>query len=405
MGLPRRVFWVASLLGAALLALAAGLAAWAVLDNRTLPVRSDPLDRLSPDTKARLAEARHLRRALGDTVWPGWAGADVPMVAYNERYVFLVGYAEPPSGWAKVPAGTAHGGPWEIVPGETLAGAPYYRQALPDTGARPEAFTVRIGERWVASLSTLEWFRIDFARHLRAQLPGFLRPILPFRFVTELFLGGSDGYICLVSHEAFHAYQGAVAPEMLAAAERATAAERDYPGGDPEFLRAWHEELRLLATGARAADTGETRALARRFLAQRRARRERLRLSAELVAYERRREWLEGSAKYVEMEVWRQAAKSPGYRPLPEIGRVSDFRSYSGFAARWSREIDQIPRSAGDDVRFYYSGMAQAAMLDRLLPGWKARVLPGGEWLEELLAEAAQGRPATSGTPAAPRIP
>jgi hypothetical protein len=383
---------VAGFLGTALLALVAVLAGLAALDNRTLPARSDPLDRLSPATQARLGEALHLRRTLGDAVWPGWAGADVPAVAYNEDYAFLVGYPAPPSGWARVPSGVAHGGPWEIVPGDRFAGAAYYRQALAGTGANPEAFTVRVGERWVASLPTLEWFRIDFARQLRDRLPAFLRPVFPYRFVTELFLGGSDGYICLISHEVFHAYQGALAPERLAQAERAPAAQRHDPERDPEFLRAWREELRSLAAAVRIADPGEARVLARRFLEQRRERRARFRLGAESVDHERRREWLEGVAKYVELEVWRQAARSPDYQPLPEIERVPDFRRYSGFAARWSREIGQIPRSAGDDIRFYYSGMAQAALLDRLLPGWKRRVLPGGEWLEDLLAEALAGR-------------
>jgi hypothetical protein len=393
MGLRRPILTVAGILAAALLALAAGLAVWAGLDNRSLPTRSDPLDRLSAGARARLAEARHLRRTLGDAVWPGWAASAAPVVVYNERYAFLGGYDEPPSGWIRVPAGTAHGGPWEIVPDERIDGAPYYRQALPDGGARPEAFTVRIGERWVASLPTLEWFRIDFARHLREQVPGFLRPVLPSRFVTDLFLGGSDGYICLLSHESFHAFQGEVAPESLAAAERPPAAALSDPEADPGWQRSWQEELRLLATGARAADPAETRRLARRFLDHRRARRARFRLDPGLVAHERRREWLEGIAKYVELEVWRQAARTRTYRPVPATAGLSDFRAYSGFAARWSREIDQIARSGGDDVRFYYSGMAQAAMLDRLLPGWKPRVLPGGECLEDLLAEATSGAP------------
>ena len=40
------------------------------------------------------------------------------------------------------------------------------------------------------------------------------------------------------------------------------------------------------------------------------------------------------------------------------------------------------------DGRFYYSGMAQAYLLDRLLPGWKQRAFEDGIWLETLLIEA-----------------
>ena len=39
-------------------------------------------------------------------------------------------------------------------------------------------------------------------------------------------------------------------------------------------------------------------------------------------------------------------------------------------------------------MRYCYSGMARAALLDRLVPDWKARAWSEGVWLEELLAEA-----------------
>ncbi len=70
-------------------------------------------------------------------------------------------------------------------------------------------------------MTTVEWFRIDFARQLRRQLPGLLRPVFPYRLVTGLFLGGGEGYVSLIEHEAFHAFQGELAPDQLAAAERA----------------------------------------------------------------------------------------------------------------------------------------------------------------------------------------
>ena len=43
------------------------------------------------------------------------------------------------------------------------------------------------------------------------------------------------------------------------------------------------------------------------------------------------------------------------------------------------------------DTRFYYSGLAQAAILDRLAPGWRTRILTEDVWLEDLLKEAVQG--------------
>jgi hypothetical protein len=49
-----------------------------------------------------------------------------------------------------------------------------------------------------------------------------------------------------------------------------------------------------------------------------------------------------------------------------------------------------MARMAGDegDGRFYYSGMAQAYLLDRLSPGWKKTALDAGAHLDDLLAAA-----------------
>lgn len=64
-----------------------------------------------------------------------------------------------------------------------------------------------------------------------------------------------------------------------------------------------------------------------------------------------------------------------------------EFQDYSAFPAKWSRELGQMKRMASDETRFYYSGLAQAVLLDRVMPGWKDRALTDGVWLEDLLAE------------------
>jgi hypothetical protein len=44
-------------------------------------------------------------------------------------------------------------------------------------------------------------------------------------------------------------------------------------------------------------------------------------------------------------------------------------------------------RQAGQEgeTRFYYTGMAQAILLDRLQRGWKEGAFQEGVWLEDLL--------------------
>ena len=126
---------------------------------------------------------------------------------------------------------------------------------------------------------------------------------------------------------------------------------------------------------------------------QRAERREAAGLSTELIAYEQQREWLEGLAKYAEMEVWRQASQSPEYEPVEMMAVDSDFDQYQAFESRWAQEVDQIKRSAnGEDTRFYYTGMAQAVILDKLSPAWKAEAFSEGVFLEDLLAASLSTR-------------
>jgi hypothetical protein len=389
----KRVRWgrvVAAVLAGIVLSLSI-LACWTAFDNRRLPRHSRVVDQLDQQQKALLSEALHLHRALGDSIWPGWAREDLPVVLYNERYALLTGLPDPPAGWIKVPGGRVRGGPWEPVPDDSFEGAPYYRQALPSPGENPEAFTVRIGDRWAASLPTLEWFGISLAERLRSGMPPVLAAVFPTRMVLRLLIDGSDGYLCLIQHEAFHAHQGVAAPLRIASAERAVAeVERDYPFGQAASEQAWRRELGLLASCLRAPTREGADSLARRFLAARHDRRNRLGLAAVLVGCEREREWLEGLAKYVELESWRHAALTPGYRPFPALKSDPGFKAYAGFRRRYSREVGQIAWAKGD-TRFYYSGMAQALILDRLMPGWKHRAFAQDVWLEDLVAEAVRG--------------
>jgi hypothetical protein len=156
---------------------------------------------------------------------------------------------------------------------------------------------------------------------------------------------------------------------------------------------AWGTEVELLERALAAGSDAEAAALAGQFLEQRMARRSAAGLSLELINYERRFEWLEGLAKYVELEIWRQAAEDASYTTVPEMANDLDFEEYETFDRRWSQEVDQMNRQATQegDTRFYYTGMAQARLLDRLDPGWKDQVLNDGVWLEDLLLARVDG--------------
>lgn len=361
------------------------------LSNIGLPTHSQVVEHLSELEKARLSEAIHLRNTLGDAAFSDWGEADIPLIVYNEEYAFLIGYPHPPDGWSKVPSNLQRGGPWEEVIDDNFEGQTYYRQKLPAYGVTPEAFTVKVGDRWVASLQTFEWMKISLAKQFRQDLPGFLKPIFPYRLAVGIFFNSSDQYITSLLHESFHAYQGMVAGGRLESSEKSNSSVHNrYPWSNEKLQADWQNELDLLVEAVQASSEQQMRDLAQQFLNQRAARRSANGLSQEFIRYEQQREWLEGTAKYIELEIWRQAAETPGYSPVPVLSGDPDFKDYKTFESFYNQQIQQTSRMANDegDGRFYYSGMSQAILLDRLKPDWKENLMSENVYLEDLLQQA-----------------
>jgi len=362
-----------------------GVAASA-LSNLGLPQDTTTPDHLTELEKAQLSEVLHLRAVLGDTTWPGWSQADIPMIVYNEQYAFLVGFANPPAGWMMVPSLAMRGGPWEEVPGVTFEDHPYYRTPLVDHQKTPEGFTVLVGDRWVATFQTREFSQVDFYRGFRQDLPPIISNIIPVRLVWALLMGKTENYIAALEHESFHAYEGILAEDRLAAAENMYSVEEKYPFDAME--EPWKQEMDVLVQAVQASTEIESINLAREFLQMRASRR--AGLSQEQVDLERLREWEEGLAKYAELDITRQAAIADGYRPVEAMSQDKDFHNYQGLQQFWLEQLKEAKNTQGrsGDTRFYYSGNALAVLLDRLMPGWKPRTLPGGEYLDDLLQRA-----------------
>ncbi|HEX8925450.1 MAG TPA: hypothetical protein VF786_06630, partial [Terriglobales bacterium] len=209
-------------------------------------------------------------------------------------------------------------------------------------------------------------------------------------------LRSSDQYISVVLHETFHAYQARTAPARFEAAQKAYAAEREYPWDDAEVRRAWGLELELLARAINVQSDHEAADLARQFIQVRRKRHSSPAMSQASIDYERQVEWLEGLGKYAELKTWQEASllQRRGYRPVRELASDREFSNYSRFSRRWSGEMSTMKSQASrrGDIRFYYSGMAQAFLLDRLVSSWKSRVRLDDLSMDELLAQALAGR-------------
>jgi hypothetical protein len=351
----------------ALLLVAAGIS---YLSNRgldPLPERTDVLTELD---KARLAEAKQLKAELGEQVWPGWGESEIPLLVWNRDYSFLTVAAELPP-------------PWEPVPDDDIFGQAYYRRPSDD----PQNFAVQVGDQWVGSLATKGEMDAFVIEMISESVPELLQPVVPYRLLIQ----SSEVQISGLLHESFHAFQALEAPARLEAAEAVHSRGDSYWQVDEGQRAQWEAEIGLLEQALAADSDDEARRLAGEFLAARNQRRAAPELTSALVDYERQLEWEEGLAKYVELAIWRAAAQAGQYQPRPELVEDPDFAGYQGFGQRWSQEVSQMKRQASrpGETRFYYTGMAQAMLLDRLLPGWQERALEPDTWLEELLAGAA----------------
>ena len=382
-----RIFFF-SILGLTVLCLA--VVGFMAVSNQFLPEHSKVIDRLSYLEKARLSEAIHLRQVLGNKAWPGWGDVEIPIIVANEEYAFLVNYPDPPNGWMMMPRREVRGGPWEEVPDDWFNGQVYYRQRLLSPSLTPENFAVLVGDQWAATMGTKEYMEIGFYAGFRDDLPPFLRSIFPYQLFWSMLMGKTENYIAGLEHESFHALQGSQVSSRLADAEIANRFESEYPSDEAVFQQAWQEEMDLLVQAVRAQTDEEAAVLARKFLARRDNRRLESALIQELIDYERQREWLEGLAKYAELTLVRLASGSSDYIPLPTLDKDKDFGEYRNFEKFYSEQINEAKRAAGreGENRFYYGGMAQAILLDRLAPGWKEKAFQPNVMLEDLLRQA-----------------
>ncbi len=347
-----------------LLCLTGGLISYMI--NRGLPTESAQAEMLSPAAETHVREAQQLKAELGDDVWPGFGSAGIPLLVFNERYAFLCGIEQAPSGW------------------ERAEGQPCFRGTYPN----PQAFTHEIGGRWFGSMTTQEYMGIRLREEISEQLPGPLAAVFPYGLITPTL--GTERYIGALVHESFHAFQAETARMRFDDAERAYPAGDAYWANDPGTRELWKRETQALYDALNAQDEAELRLHAAEFLSIRTERRNQTLADENLVLYEKRYEWLEGMAKYVELNTLLAAAHTPNYAPDPALAADKNFNDYSQIDALWKSELNQMKRQAGleGDTRFYYTGMAQGELLDRLMPDWKSRLFAEGAWLEDLLAEA-----------------
>lgn len=360
------------------------------LYNTTLPEASTVTERLTEDQKIYLAEYFNLQEEIVGQLWSGY-DIVVPAIVYNEEYAFLVGLENPEPGWVKMPNGEERGAEWEPVADDQFFSTSYYRQQLPNPDITPENFTVTVGDHWVSTMQTREYAEVSFYNGFKNELPPFVNLVFPYRVFWNLIMGDAENYVTGLIHEGFHAYQATTVFDKFADSESAARMSGDYPWGRPENRSGWETETDYLIRAYEAVTPEERMEMAEAFINAREERRQQSGLEDSFIKYEKKREWLEGLAKYTELKIGVLAANSDSYSPVEGAGSASDFEMYENKESYLSNQISEVSRAAGRDgeSRFYYGGMLQAMVLDQLEPGWRELVMEEDIYLEDLLKQAA----------------
>ncbi len=353
--------------------------------NRSLPKSSTHPELLSEKQMILIHEANHLLSAMGDEVFPGWSDEPNPWVFYNEIAAFAVGIETPVAeGWIMYPREHQRGEAWQPV---SVAEETIFRTWITDPQKTPENFVVKIDHQIAASFQTQEYALIYLHKMMYEELPPILREIFPYRIFFQNLILAPEAYVSSLAHEAFHVFQATQNREMFENAELIAGMEKQYPFEDEALMKDWNEELEVLQQVGQITNREEAVQTATQFLNLRNNRRQMAQLSKVLIDYERKREWLEGMAKYAELEIGKIAVQN-SYSPLPDSSRELGLKNYSSRVQFWKTQLNSISKTKMDgETLFYYSGFAQGVLLDHLMPNWKNRILQG-EYLEDLLAEA-----------------
>jgi hypothetical protein len=337
--------------------------------------------KIDPRLLAEATEVWALLASDENPVWPGWDAGDTPLYFYFPGVQeVLIGHPAPPAGFTRYSGALAFPGReiW-LHDGATLV-------TFDGQNTTREIGGVRV----LVVADTLSSQRQELEYLIRDERPADerMKDLDYARLAADPYAQMST-----IAHEAFHAFQarwiGTRADVELFLLHYPTLSVENNVGMAFEGL--------ALKDALLATDLAETESAVLRWLALRKHRR--AAIPAEAIQYEDGTELNEGLAKYVE---WRLSQTLEGRTPGPGMAWVSGFGGYADLAFVRTRLIeDMCSALSGEKLvnndpygtapirfRLYYSGMAIAALLDRLMPEWKERIVHPGTTLAGLAEEA-----------------
>lgn len=343
-------------------------------------------DDLSRRDVARIAEFQHLRRIVGESIWPGFGESGIPIGLVKGSMEYLFDYPSPPSGYTKVHVPSY---PGTVVrrKGHTL---PHLAMTAIPIGGVPTAL--------VPDKATFD------------QVASLMELNADSSVLEAAMSGGVDVvdtavYEVVAIHEGFHAFQ---IKRDIARFQRMA----DLPSGSldeklfatrlkeaeatAEITKMLRVESRHLIQALSTDSPSVRRDEAQAFLKARAARRQTTAAKAEgltvpsVAAYENAIEWCEGMATFVEGQTCLLAAKS-GYKPLDVMADVSDFHGYADLVRLKAFPLDRAGEMASR-ARSYVVGAGICLLLDRLGAEWKKPAIEEYMPLEDLLRQALESK-------------
>lgn len=343
-------------------------------------------DELNSYDVARIAELQHLRRTLGESVWPGFGSSEIPVAMAKGRREYLFDHPAVPDGYVSVRL-PSYPGTLMYKKGRTLPRLAM--TAIPVGGIGTALMPDKTTFDQVASLMQSD---ADASSS----------------FFSTAMRGGAIAdtvvYILVAVHESFHAFQSK--QDMNRIQNRF-----DLPPGsldEKEFISRLREvdatveiinlidaESRHLAQALSAESLSECQNEARLFLKTRDTRRQSIfekdrdLTVASIASYENGIEWIEGTANYVENRIYELASENT-YHPLKLITCVPGFDGYGKLPVS---KILSLDRSAemSSRTRSYAVGAGICSLLDRLGAEWKKsaieELIPPAELLKLVLED------------------
>ena len=289
--------------------------------------------------RTRLAEARRLIAAVGDSVWPGWSQAPSALLLVTADREYLL---------------------WHPAPSGDFTREGHDSLLASDVYTRPRRFP-----------------------------PTLLATFPAVGGVPTIVVGtaeqtgrGSTAWILAIAHEHFHQWQTS-RPDY-----QAKVAALDLAKGDSTGMWMLNHPFPYGSSSVRAEFEGVARGLRAGLRDTAAANRERhamviasarRRLRASLGEPDRRyldfQLWQEGIARYTEYMVARLAGTR--YTPSDAFRALPDAESFTSAADRMLREIVETESVSldGQRVAFYAVGAALGLWLDRLGPTWRSRYI------------------------------